>query len=224
MMLSPEIGIRDKFIRYEVRGEELWLLPQRAVYWATKKTLLIADLHLGKSTYFRLNGLNVPVEVLLRDLKILDEILLMTNVERLILLGDLFHSTENAEWDYFGKWLHDKKFNIHLVMGNHDNLKENCYQKYNIVVHKQRFTDFPFVFSHRKLKTVKEGQYVFSGHIHPAIGMHGRANNSVRVPCFWFGPKQCVLPAFGKFTGNENIRPLAGDKVFAIAGSEVLGV
>lgn len=213
-----------RYAHFKIKGEELWLLPQRAVYWEVKKSLILADLHLGKSTYFRQHGLNVPVEVLWRDLEILDEILLLVNVERLILLGDLFHSTENAEWDYFGEWLQKKNLQVHLVMGNHDLLRETCYKKYNINVHKRRFSEPPFVFSHKQIKTVKEGEYVLSGHIHPAIGMNGRANNSVRVPCFWFGEQQCVLPAFGKFTGNESIKPRAGDKVFAIAGNEVLGL
>ncbi|MGI8892649.1 MAG: ligase-associated DNA damage response endonuclease PdeM [Bacteroidia bacterium] len=207
-----------------MRGEELWLLPQRAIYWATKKTLLVADLHLGKSTYFRQHGLNVPVEILQRDLDVLELILSQVVVERLILLGDLFHSTENYEWEIFGEWLQRHSCKVHLIMGNHDILNADCYSKYNIKVHKQHLSDPPFVFSHKQVKNVKEGHYVFSGHIHPAIGMHGKANNSVRVPCFWFGEEQCVLPAFGKFTGNESIRPITGDKVFAIAGDMVFGM
>ena len=215
---------RGRFVSYEIKGEELWLLPQRAVYWPVKKTLLLADLHLGKGTYFRQNGLNVPFEILQRDLDKLDEIFLTVDVRRLILLGDLFHSTENKEWQIFGEWLLSKNLRVQLVMGNHDLLRQESYKKYGIEVYKKRFSDPPFVFSHKQIKTVKDDEYVFSGHIHPAIGLHGRAYNSVRVPCFWFGTEQCVLPAFGHFTGNENVKPLKGDKVFAIAGDEVLGV
>ena len=214
----------ERFISWTIKGEDFWLLPQRALYWPAKKTLLLADLHLGKSTYFRQNGVNVPFEILQRDLDTLDLIFTKVNVERLILLGDLFHSTENVEWEIFGDWLQNKSIDVQLVMGNHDKMKIERYEQYGIKTHKRRFSEGAFVFSHKQLKKVKENEYVFSGHIHPAIGLHGRAYNSVRVPCFWFGEEQCILPAFGKFTGNESIKPLASDKIFAIAGEEVFGV
>ena len=217
-------AVAERWVTHLVKGEELFLLPQRAIYWPKRQSLMVADLHLGKSTFFRQHGLNVPVEVLQHDLDTLDEIFSIVDVKRLILLGDLFHSSENAEWELFGDWLDAKFLDVHLVMGNHDRLKESCYFKFGINVHKRLFTEAPFIFSHKQVKKVKAGHYVFSGHIHPAIGMHGRAYNSVRVPCFWFGEDQCVLPAFGKFTGNESIKPLSGDKIFAIAGSEVMGM
>lgn len=215
----------EGFITYNIKGEDLWLLPQRALYWPSRKTLLIADLHLGKSTYFRQHGLNVPVEVLQKDLDCLDEILLKVEVKKLILLGDLFHNTENSEWEIFGAWLKNKSFKIHLVLGNHDILKKECYARFGIKVYKRRLSEPPFIFSHKPFKEVKADQYVFSGHIHPGIGIHGvKARQSVRVPCFWFGKQQAVLPAFGNFTGSEYIQPLTGDKIFAIAGDEIFSL
>ena len=45
----------------ECAGENILLLSDRALYWPKKKTLLIADVHLGKAEYFRKNGIPVPV-------------------------------------------------------------------------------------------------------------------------------------------------------------------
>jgi len=42
-----------------VRGEELLLLPQRALWWPAQKTLLVADLHFGKAATLRAHGIPV---------------------------------------------------------------------------------------------------------------------------------------------------------------------
>jgi metallophosphoesterase superfamily enzyme len=45
-----------------------------------------------------------------------------------------------------------------------------------------------------------------------------------RLACFWFGRDAAVLPAFGEFTGCAEIDPNPGDRVWVIAGSEVIAV
>ena len=52
---------------------------------------------------------------------------------------------------------------------------------------------------------------------------HARGD-SVRLPCFWFGSRYGVLPAFGAFTGTADVLPRRGDQVFVIAEKEVLKV
>jgi metallophosphoesterase superfamily enzyme len=67
------------------------------------------------------------------------------------------------------------------------------------------------------------GRYVLAGHLHPAYRLAGR-RDAVRLPCFWFGAKVGVLPAFGDFTGARAISPAAGDRVFVVAGDRVIAV
>jgi metallophosphoesterase superfamily enzyme len=45
------------------------------------------------------------------------------------------------------------------------------------------------------------GAYVLAGHLHPGVVLGGRAHDRLRLPCFHFGPRSGVLPAFGEFTG-----------------------
>ena len=33
----------------QLAGEELWLLPEKAIYWPAQQALLIADVHFGKA-------------------------------------------------------------------------------------------------------------------------------------------------------------------------------
>jgi hypothetical protein len=44
------------------------------------------------------------------------------------------------------------------------------------------------------------------------------------LPCFWFGPETGVLPAFGEFTGLAAVDVAAGDRVWVVAGDEVIAV
>jgi metallophosphoesterase superfamily enzyme len=64
-----------------------------------------------------------------------------------------------------------------------------------------------------------ETHYALAGHLHPAYRLLGRANERTRVPCFWFGPKRAVLPAFGAFTGCCVIQPGEGDEIY-LAGPD----
>ncbi|MBC7622262.1 MAG: DEAD/DEAH box helicase, partial [Aeromicrobium sp.] len=66
--------------------------------------------------------------------------------------------------------------------------------------------------------------YVLAGHIHPAIRLQGRANDALRLPCFWFGQAVAVLPAFGEFTGTYTVKPRAGDRVYVAADGQVVEV
>ena len=66
--------------------------------------------------------------------------------------------------------------------------------------------------------------YVIAGHLHPAIILRGRANERVRLACYWFGELVGVLPAFGSFAGSAIISPAAGDRVFGIAGDSVVAI
>ena len=46
----------------------------------------------------------------------------------------------------------------------------------------------------------------------------------MRAPCFHFGPRVAVLPAFGAFTGMHPVRVRRGDRVFAIGPDAVVEV
>src|SRR4051812_41265259 len=73
-------------------AREVMLLPHRAVYWPAAATLLIADLHLGKSETYRTLGAAIPDGVLHADLSRLEAALGLTGARRLIVLGDLLHA------------------------------------------------------------------------------------------------------------------------------------
>ena len=86
----------DEFVSIEIRGQTLRLLPERAIYWEEGDLLILSDLHLGKSGHFRKNGIPAPANVHLDDLRGLLELADSLKPLAVLVIGDLFHSTEVA--------------------------------------------------------------------------------------------------------------------------------
>ncbi|MEO6166129.1 MAG: phosphoesterase, partial [Chitinophagales bacterium] len=68
-------------LTHTIAGEELYLLPEKAIFWMRKKSLFIADLHLGKSGHFRKAGIPVSSLVHHADLNKLSAIITQWPVE-----------------------------------------------------------------------------------------------------------------------------------------------
>jgi uncharacterized protein len=67
--------------------------------------------------------------------------------------------------------------------------------------------------------------YNLCGHLHPSVQIHGKAKQSFRVDCFYFGKNQGILPAFGNFTGRSKMSVNKNeDKIFAIAENEIIAL
>lgn len=197
------------------------LLPEKCMYWPTQKALLIADTHLGKITHFRKSGIAVPDRAAYRNLQRLETLLKSYKPDKVYFLGDLFHSELNTEWLAFKDLLRTYP-HIHfiLIQGNHDILHEVSYANLKFEVHTEPLKVGPFILSHEPLENC-EG-YNLCGHIHPGVRMMGAARQSMRLPCFYFGEKGGILPAFGEFTGLYILHPKKQNQVFIIAGSKVL--
>lgn len=201
--------------------QKLWLDPLCAMYWEEEDMLVISDLHLGKSGHFRRNGTPLPSNVGDNNHWNLALLIDRYSPEKVLLLGDLFHSEYNEEWDQFLdlkanypdlKWI--------LVKGNHDILDETIYSLSNLEVVDVLYLG-PFCFVHEPEDLEGKKGYGLAGHIHPCVRLSGKARQSLRLKCFWFGKSQGVLPAFGDFTGSHRIVPKKGDDVYVVAGDVV---
>ena len=205
--------------------QKLRLLPERAIYWQKKKTLLVADLHIGKSTHFRKHGIAVPARVATSNLDKLSQTIENYDIEHIIILGDLFHSKINQEWEVFVKWRKDyTSIEVSLVIGNHDILKKEQYHSAIINVFR-KLSVGPFLCIHdiHQVKNKKQvTPYILSGHVHPAVELRNKGRQRLKLPCFYFGQNYGILPAFGSFTGTHIIKPKENDQIFIIAEDHVL--
>ena len=118
-----------------IRNNTFWVSPERCLLWEEENTLIVADLHLGKSGHFRKSGIGIPQSIYKADLQRLMAQLYLYKVDRLIIAGDLTHSTANKELDLFLKWRKDfSLLHIDLVKGNHDILADSWYEEAAIKV------------------------------------------------------------------------------------------
>ena len=214
-----------KIFKYQLQDQSLYLLPSKAMYWEEENTLICSDLHLGKVGHFRKEGIRVPKDAGRKTIAKLRKLLTEWEPERVLFLGDLFHSDYNLEWIGLNDLMDEfQNMEFILIMGNHDILDEETYHKSRIHVLPSPQIYEPFILSHEPLDHHIEGYYNLCGHIHPAVMLRGKARQAMRIPCFYFGDHTGILPAFGAFTGSAVIQPQKGEKVFVIAGQKVIAV
>jgi DNA ligase-associated metallophosphoesterase len=211
-------------VSHKLFQQQLWLSAHRCVFWEEAKTLIVSDLHFGKTGHFRKSGIAVPQAVYKEDLQRLVHLLQYFQPQKLVVVGDLFHSHENKELELFRRWRHDfANLEIHLVKGNHDILHDNWYRQCGIHVTPEELEMDCFRFRHDMSgPSVSGNHYFFSGHIHPGVRIKGAAKQSLSFPCFYFASSFCVLPAFSRFTGMALVRPADNENIFAIVNNHIV--
>jgi DNA ligase-associated metallophosphoesterase len=208
-----------------VAGEQLMLHPFRGIYWEKEQMLLLADLHLGKAMHFRRAGIPVPSAVSHSNWDRLIALLLDFEPERVVFLGDLFHSDYNSEWKELADLIHQfNHIDFELVIGNHDILDKQNYEQAGLISHGTALIMPPFLFTHEPTLAEEQGLYNLAGHIHPCVRLRGKGRQRLRLPCFYFSPTGGILPAFGAFTGMGEVKATAADQVFVIADEKVLSI
>ncbi len=210
--------------RFLFQQQTLWLSASRCIFWEKESILIVSDLHFGKSGHFRKSGIGIPQNIYKEDLQKLFSQIQFFKPKIVLIAGDMFHSKENQEINFFLKWRNDiPHVAFYLVKGNHDILPEIFYKEANIKVFANKVSIGIFGFTHDITSLGDDEKlFTFSGHIHPGIKMNGPGNQSLMLPCFYFGEKYAVLPAFSAFTGLAKIKPLKTDTVFALVGKSIL--
>ena len=201
---------------------ELTLLPEGAAWLADSATLILADLHLGKSAAFRAKGLPVPEGDNARDFGRMLALAERYQAARLIIAGDLFHAsggiTPELEAD-LSDFIHLLGIPLILVLGNHD-------------AKIQKLPDLLHVFPHLDLgetiriihdpQDAKGERLHLCGHWHPVVKIPDGKRTSLRLPCFLFRNNTLVLPAFGSFTGGAILTAEPDDRVFIALRDQIV--
>ena len=183
-----------------------------------RNRIIISDLHLGKTFHFRKNGIAVPKGIAYKNIASLNKILERHQPKELLILGDLFHSKYNAEWeDFKALRYHYSNVRFQLVIGNHDSFPLEEYLKANIVVDDHLFED-GILYSHEPKRT---DHFSIYGHIHPAIRLKGGLMPSLRLACFHITESDLIMPAFGAFTGTHLLKVNSKTRVLAIVEGKI---
>jgi uncharacterized protein len=206
----------------ELAGEQVLLLPQKALFWPRRRMLVIADIHFGKAASFRALGVPVPRGTTSENLAGLDELIALYAVETIVFLGDFLHARAahaSATLAAMQAWRgRNGDLRMVLVRGNHDLRAGDPAAALAIEMVDEPWTVDNFSFCHHP--DIAAPGYVLAGHVHPVYVLASRLD-SLRLPCFLAGPTRMVLPSFGAFTGGHPIVPVAGEKVYASSGEAV---
>lgn len=185
------------------------LTNQRALFWESEKTLVLSDLHIGKTAHFRKAGIPIPSTILERDLERLQQLIDQFNVKTVLTVGDLFHAGNNTDIESFQTFIKlNAPITFELIKGNHDRLKNSFYENMGIIVYKTHKDVGRFRFVHDE-KHCDEDVFCISGHTHPGVTIRGKGKIAIKLPCFEVSDHRLILPAFSEFTGLNTKRTVA---------------
>lgn len=204
-------------------GETLWLLADRALYWPTRRALLVADVHIGKAASYRALHQPVPRGTTEATLERLDRLLGLYDCEQLIVLGDFLHASAAQAPATQARLLawRQRHLSLHMVLvrGNHDRHAGDPSAQLAIEVRNEPWLLEPFALQHEPV--VHPTHPVLAGHVHPVSVLRGKGRQRLRLPCFVLGPQVGLLPAFGEFTGGWNIEAQPGSRLFVVGDGRV---
>lgn len=210
----------------EIAGISLHFHFSGAVYWRENKSLLLADLHLGKESVFQQSGIAIPSGSTASTLRSLQSLVATWRPDRVFVLGDLLHAKVGLTTDLerqlvslihnggCSEWV--------LIPGNHDRGGLKALQNCGWQITADRLIVDGVNLMHAPESLGMDKPLAISGHLHPSIRVSLSAREKKTLRCYWLQGMQLVLPAFGGWTGTKPISRVEGDRVFACAGEDVI--
>jgi len=202
--------------------DDIYLLPDRAMFIQSIKALVIADLHLGIEYALALKGIYLPAYQFQEITRIIDNYLDEFDPSTLIVVGDLKHEFGQKTWQEHRetiqllKKIKERDIHFILVRGNHDNFIRGVLERNNVDFRDPIYVEkhFLFIHGHKELPQdidLSGIKYVIMGHEHPAILFRDDIGGKDKFPVFLLGKlpghnriKLIVLPALSPVaTGVE---------------------
>lgn len=178
---------------FSLSGAELVARPSGALWWPARRTLAVADLHLGKSQRMaRRGGALLPPYETAETLARLDAEIIACMPSRVVCLGDSFDDPRaEGEIGEAGRlWL------LRLMAGREWLWIAGNHDPEPLSVPGTGLAEWRsggLVFRH----IAQGGGAEISGHHHPKWSATGRMR-----PCFLLTGQGVILPAFGAYTGG----------------------
>jgi uncharacterized protein len=198
------------------------LLPQGAASLTCGATLVVADVHPGKSAAFRAKGLPVPEGDVARDLQWLLELARKCQATHLVIAGDLFHVLSGITPELeaaLERFIVELEIPLTLVVGNHDVKLKRIPARLRSVSHLDLDAGIRII--HDPAHASGE-RFHFAGHWHPVVRIPDGKLTSLRLPCFLYRNHTLVLPAFGSITGGAILTSERDGRVFVAMREEVI--
>jgi DNA ligase-associated metallophosphoesterase len=220
--LKPERFDLDEYATQPVTvcGKTFMADQSGVLYWPGEGTLIVADLHLEKGSYYAAGGRQMlppydTRDTLLRLAKAIDKF----DADRVIALGDSFHDGEAcvrmSEDDLTILNIMQEDRAWVWIAGNHDPAIDDGVGGTvapEITIEGLSFRHQPFA---------GRATHEIAAHMHPMarLSIYG---HTIRRACFVGNARRLVLPAFGALTGGLNVLDTAFDPLFGVDGFYVL--
>ena len=180
-------------------GEAMRLVHGRALFWERERALLVADLHLEKSSFFARHGQMLPPYDSRETLERLALAVRETGARRVFALGDNFHDssgTQRLEPHAAGMLgALTRALDWVWITGNHDPVLERLAGGEPVA----ELAVAGLVLRHKA--RAEETMPEMSGHYHPRLTVAARGRRIARA-CVVHSERRLILPAFGSLTGG----------------------
>jgi DNA ligase-associated metallophosphoesterase len=196
-----------------VAGVVLEAFAEGVLWWADRRMLVVADLHLEKGSSYARRGQLLPPYDTTETLARLGRLTARLDPLVVIALGDSFHDDGGAarlgtrDRDDLRALQRGRDFV--WIAGNHDPGRPHGLDG----LYADELAVGPIVFRHEP-RPGEIGE--IAGHLHPSARVAGRGK-SVRRKCFAGDGHRLVLPAFGAYAGGLNVLDRAFAGLFAAA-------
>ena len=186
-------------VPFSFAGETFEATPDGALYWRAQNSLLVADLHLEKASWFARLGQFLPPYDSHATLTALAGEIDRTGATRLYCLGDSFHDRFGCERLSAGArellTALTSRLDWTWIVGNHDpGFADLCGGRIEDEVELGGI-----ILRHEAVRG--ETRPEISGHFHPKMRVNLRGRHVSRR-CFVASATKIIMPAFGSLTGG----------------------
>ena len=186
-------------VPFSFAGETFVAGPEGALHWPAQQALLVADLHLEKSSWFARLGQFLPPYDSQATLTSLAREVERSRAKRLYCLGDSFHDRFGC--DRLPAAARDLLMAMTAaldwvwIVGNHDpGFADHCGGRLA-----EELEIAGIVLRHEAVRDDPRPE--MSGHFHPKLRLQLQGRRVSRR-CFVLSPTKLILPAFGSLTGG----------------------
>ena len=215
---------------------DILLLPGRGALLPASRTLLVADLHLGKAATFRRAGIPIPEGSAQGDLARLETLVRDHDVARVLVLGDLLHAASGCTPEVVAEFraFRDRvaATSLVLVLGNHDVAARRIAGDLGLDACVSSLDEPPLRFVHiADAATADDDEatataigLVVAGHVHPRVKLRAPSGDRFADRCFHLDGSVLTLPAVGSFTGGHAVEITDSARVWLARDDAVLDV
>lgn len=204
-------------------GEFFRASADGALFHEASGSLMVADLHLEKASFFGSTGQFLPPYDSRSTLSRLADLMRQTGAARVVCLGDNYHDSAGE-----GRLSDDDADRLCAltgtcefiwVVGNHD--PDLTARHGGRIVEQAHIGHLTL---RHNVGTLTDGEAEISGHFHPQLWLTAGRRRRIRRGCFVRSQARLIMPAFGTLTGGMNAADTAITKAMDHAASDALVV